>query len=386
MNWNDLKDLDQQFSMQGIKDHPIAIDSGKGAMLYDLEGRSYLDFSSGKEGNTLGHGNSQWAEAIMDQTLKLGISSPLFYQAPCTRLTQELCLRTGMANALLTSSGKAANGWMASLARSYSAAKHSQDRSVILSIRTMAADSEESQTQAAFAEEGFRIVAADMEAIQNEAKGDVCAVMLELFQKDGSMEALPRQFVHSLAIFCAEQDWLLLLDETQTGAGRCGTLFAFQQYGILPDVLSFGEGMSGGLPGGGILASNRCRTVLDERMLARVPGANPICAAASLAVLDQLNENTLAQVKEKGDYLRSGIEALSLPCLQSPRGSGLMIAVPLAEEEEPDAIAARLADCGLLCQAIPGGLLFLPPLLVTVEEMDKALAILKQALGEGISP
>lgn len=393
MNGKHLKALDEQYLMQTSHRFPVDIDHGQGATLYDLEGREYIDFTSGMGASSLGHGNELWAESIMEQTLKLGSAAPMFYTQPSTLLAEQLCRQTGMAKACFLSSATEANAVMLGLARKYSFDRYGSDRSTVLALQhsfSEATNEAQSATGQALDLQDpipdmglFRFVAPDMEEIQNMASQDVCAVMLQLIQPDGNMDPLPRKFVHALAVFCAEQDWLLLIDEVQTGAGRTGTLFAFQQYGILPDAISFAGGISGGLPLGGVLANNRCKDVLGPDTLGFTFGANPICAAAALSVLDILNENTLAQVKEKGDYLRSGIESLGLPPFSQTRGAGLMIGVTVSGNRDHASLASLLADYGLFCLATKEGLLFLPPLLVTKEELDRGLTILKQALGEG---
>jgi acetylornithine/N-succinyldiaminopimelate aminotransferase len=388
MNWKELKALDEQYMMQTCQRFQVEIDRAKGATLYDLDGREYIDFLSGIAGNSLCYGNDPWAEAIMEQTLKLG-SASLFYTQPSTFLAEQLCCQTGMANACFLSSASEANALMMSLARKYSLDRYGPGRGTVLVLKdtspgetySPSADNLAKEPMDSTAPKGtFHYVSTDMAEIQKAASQDVCAVVLELVQTDGSMEPLPRKFVHALAVYCAEQDWLLLIDEVRTGAGRTGTLFTFQQYGILPDVISFGAGISGGLPLGGILANNRCKDVLKPELYGFEFGANPICAAAALAVLHILNEHTLAQVKEKGDYLRSGIESLAIPALRQTHGVGLMIGVSLSEDWDHTTIATQLADYGLLCLATKEGLLFLPPLLVSKEEMDRGLDILKQAL------
>lgn len=394
MNRKDLMALDEQYVMQTCQRFAVDIDHGEGATLYDSEGREYIDFTSGMGTGSLGHGNERLAEAIMDQTLKLCSVSNSCYTQACTELAQELCRQTGMANACFLSSASEANAVMIRLAQKYSFDRHGAGRSTVLTLLPSVSNEPHDiqspeQTFKAQSNHPFgdaqRFVAPDMEEIQKMASQDVCAVMLELIQTDGSMDPLSRKFVHALAVFCAEQDWLLLINEVQTGAGRTGTLFAFQQYGILPDAISFAGGISGGLPLGGVLANNRCKGVLGPDTEGFHFGANPICAAAALAVLELLNENTLAQVKEKGDYLRSGIESLGIPNLSQPYGAGLMVGLKLTGETDYPALSSLLADYGLLCLATRVGLLLLPPLLVTKEELDRGLAILKHVLGEGVN-
>ncbi len=145
------------------------------------------------------------------------------------------------------------------------------------------------------------------------AGGDTCAVMLELIQGEGGVLPLERDYVQAVAELCAQRDWLLLVDEVQIGVGRTGSLFAFQQYEILPDVCSFAKGIAGGLPMSGILAKETCRNVLGSGTHATTFGGNPICAAAGLAVQEILSDEFFAEVCVKGDDLRAGIEALHLP-------------------------------------------------------------------------
>ena len=204
----------------------------------------------------------------------------------------------------------------------------------------------------------------------------------ELVQGEGGVLPMDQEFVHELAVLCAERDWLLLVDEVQTGVGRTGTLFAFQQYGILPDAVSFAKGIAGGLPMGGFLAGEKCRDVLGPGTHAATFGGNPICAAAALAVLDILDEDTLAQVKEKGNYLRTRIEGMGLDCLGATRGLGMMIGVEVTGGHTNKEIAARLIENGLLVLTAGKALRLLPPLVITREEMDNGLEIMEKTLRE----
>lgn len=393
MNWTELHALSQQYIMHTHPRVPVCLDHGEGATLYDLEGRTYIDFAGGVSGNSLGSGNGLWTDAVLEQALKLAQSPNLFYTQPQASLASVLCERCGMQGALFTASGSEGNEAMMKLARTYSHRRYGDGRRTIVtlcnahhgnSLSMMAATKGEAYPQLFSGSEGFRQVAADIDLLRQEGKqGDVCALLLELIQVEGTLVPWPRSFVHALAVLCAEQDWLLLIDEVQTGVGRCGSLFAFQQYGILPDAVSFGGGIAGGLPLGGMLCNNRCREVLAEGTHQSTFGGNPICAAAALAVLDQLNENTLAQIREKGDYLRSGIEALGLPILGEAQGAGLMVGVATSGPQSPRILAELLSTRGLLCLSYPAGLLFMPPLLITKDELDRGLVLLREILGAG---
>lgn len=375
MNLTDLLHLDEAYQMPHGARFPIAPIRGEGSFLYDSEGKAYLDFSSGMGKTCIGHSNNAWSEAILEQALTLGCTVPRLYQETSLRLSEELCMRSSMASACFTSSGEEATRLMMTLARRYSQSRYHTERSRILTLKSKLPPSFDHMTQ----------IAADMASVREAASSNVCAVLFDLLPLDGEMNPLPSHFVHELAVFCAEHDWLLLVDECQTAGGRCGSLFSFMQYGFTPDLLSFSESISGGLPLGGVLSGNRCRLLLEDGTLDGFSlDANPICAAASLAVLHLLNEDLLAEAKEKGAYLRQGIEALALPSSPTLCGTGLMVGLSFSEGLTPRALSLRLAEQGLLSMETERGLLLLPPLTVTTSELDRSLQILQQALGEGV--
>ena len=209
---------------------------------------------------------------------------------------------------------------------------------------------------------------------------DCSHVMMELVQGEGGVLPLDRDYVKAVARLCAEKDWLLLVDEVQTGVGRTGSLFAFQQYGILPDVASFAKGIAGGLPMSGILANEKCRDVLGPGTHATTFGANPVCAAAGLVVQETLTDAFLEDVRAKGTYLRNQIEALDLPCFGATRGMGLMIGIQVKDGWTNKEIASKLIENGLLVLTAGPGMRLLPPLVISQEEMDQGLEILKKTL------
>ena len=163
--------------------------------------------------------------------------------------------------------------------------------------------------------------------------------------------------------------------------GRTGTLFAYQQFGVQPDIVSFAKGIAGGLPFGGFLVGEKCRNVLGPGTHATTFGGNPVCAAAGCAVLDILDQGVLDQVKEKGAYLRQSIEDMNLPCLGKTRGLGLMIGIEVKGEHTNKELCAMLVRSGLLALTAGPGLRLLPPLTITKQEMDKGLSIMKETLG-----
>lgn len=390
MTFEELRELDSQYVVQSYGRNPIAIDHGQGATLYGVDGREYIDFASGIGVLSVGTAHPKWQAAVGEQAGKLGHISNLYYSEPYIRLAEKLCTRSGMAAAFFGNSGAEGNEGVIKLARKYSYDKYGQGRGTVITlnrsfhgrtITTLAATGQDVFHRYFFPfTEGFRRADPNLDSVKQAAGDDVCAVLVELVQGEGGVLPLDPAFVRELAQLCAQRDWLLLADEVQTGVGRTGTLFCFQQYGVRPDAVSFAKGIAGGLPMGGFLVNEKCRKVFGPGDHASTFGGNPVSAAAACAVLDILDDGALAQVKEKGAYLRDAIEAMGLPCLGKTRGMGLMIGVEVKEGFSNKELCARLNQAGLLSLTAGPGLRFLPPLTITRDEMDKGLAIMKAAL------
>ena len=391
MNFTQIKELDQRYVLQTYSRNPVAIDHGRGATLWDTEGKEYIDFTSGIGVCSLGYGNEAWARAIYDQAMKLGHISNLFYTEPYARLASKLVPAAGMAAVFFGNSGAEANEGMIKTARKYSFDKYGPGRSTIITlnnsfhgrtITTLKATGQDHFHEFFFPfTEGFRYAAAnDMASLQAAAGDDVCAVMMELIQGEGGVNPLDADYVQTVAKLCADKDWLLLIDEVQTGVGRTGTLFAYQQFGVQPDVVSFAKGIAGGLPFGGFLTNEKCRAVLGPGDHGSTFGGNPMAAAAGCVVLDTMTPEFLEQVKAKGQYLRDGIAALNSPCVSGVRGMGLMIGVGVQGMTHRE-LKDKLMAAGLLTlTAGKDTLRLLPPLVISREEMDKGLAIMAQVM------
>ena len=391
MTSEQVKELTNQYILNTYGRFPVAIDHGEGAKLYDFEGKEYIDFTSGIGVTCLGCGSSAWADAVGAQAKKLGHVSNLFYTEPAARLAEILCKRTGMSGVFFANGGGEANEGMIKLARKYSFDKYGTGRATIITlhnsfhgrtITTLTATGQDVFHNYFFPfTEGFRYADAnDLASLEAAAGDDVCAVMLELVQGEGGVLPLEQSYVDAVKKLCEERDWLLLVDEVQTGVGRTGKLFAFQNYGILPDVASFAKGIAGGLPMSGIMANEKCRSVLGPGSHATTFGANPVCAAAGLLVQETLTDAFLEEVQAKGAYLRSAIEALDLPCFGKTRGMGLMIGIAVSDGYNKGEIAAKLIENGLLVLTAGPGMRLLPPLTITKAEMDQGLAIMEKTL------
>jgi acetylornithine/N-succinyldiaminopimelate aminotransferase len=393
MTTHDIKQLDANHVMQTYGRFDLAVDHGVGATLYSPEGTSYIDFTSGIGVNSIGYGTRAWADAIYSQALKLGHISNLYYTEPYAALAAELTRRSGMKNVFFANAGGEANEGLIKLARKYSHDKYGYGRSTILTlvqsfhgrtVTTLAATGQEQFHKHFFPfTEGFRhIPANDIAALENAITSDVCAVMVELIQGEGGVLPLQPEYVKAVRRLCDTRDVLFLADEVQTGIGRTGKLFAYQVYGVQPDAATFAKGVAGGLPMGGVLASEKCANVLQAGDHATTFGGNPIAAAAAVEVLRQLSDETLQRVAVKGEHIKDTIRSWGLPCVAEIRGLGLMIGVSMLGVSPKD-VANRCIDKGLLIlTAGADALRFLPPLTISDAELETGLNILKSVLEE----
>ena len=393
MTSDKIKALDAESVMQSYGRFDAVIERGENATLYSPEGKEYIDFTSGIGVSSIGYGNKKLADAIYAQALKLQHISNLFYSEPYANLAQVLTARAGMKNVFFSNAGGEANEGMIKLARKYSFDKYGKGRSTIISllqsfhgrtITTLAATGQKSFHNYFFPfTEGFKhIPANDTAALESELTDDVCAVLIELIQGEGGVLPLDADYVNAISTLCASRDILLLVDEVQTGVGRTGTLFAYQQYGITPDVVSFAKGIAGGLPMGGIMANEKCSGVITPGTHATTFGGNPVVAAGALEVLRQLDDAALSEVIKKGKYITDAITAWGMSAIGEIRGKGLMIGVSM-NGVVPKEIAQTCVENGLLIlTAGTDALRMLPPLTITYEEIDKGLAILKRVLEE----
>lgn len=392
MTFEELKALDHQYTMQTYGRFDVALDHGKGATLYGLEGEVYTDFASGIGVASLGYGHPAWVKAVSEQAQKLQHASNLFYTEPYAKVAEKLCKRTGMAAVFFANGGGEANEGIIKLARKYSFDKYGMGRSTIITlhnsfhgrtITTLQATGQDVFHQYFFPfTEGFRYADAnDLDSVKAQADDTTCAVMLELIQGEGGVLPLDKDFIQALAAWCQENDYLLLVDEVQTGVGRTGSLFCFQQYDIQPDAVTFAKGIAGGLPMAGVMCSEKCRNVLGPGTHATTFGGNPIAAAGANVVLDELDDAMLAEVNQKGEYLKSAIAAFDSPYVDTVRGMGLMIGIVLKEGVDRSALVKALYDHSLLVlTAGPKTIRLLPPLVISQEEMDTGLAALKDVL------
>lgn len=391
MTYQELKAEENQYVMNTYGRFPIALDHGEGATVWDVEGKKYIDLASGIGVNCMGYNNQKIIDAITAQAHKLMHVSNLFTTEPMVQVAKKLVEKTHLnGKVFFANSGAEANEGAIKLARKYSYDKYGEGRYKIVTlinsfhgrtVTTLKATGQDRFHNYFFPfTEGFDYaVANDFDSVRKKVDDMTCAVMMELVQGEGGVLPLDPDFVKQVEALCREKDLLLIIDEVQTGIGRTGSLFCFQQYDIRPDVVTMAKGLGGGMPIGAVLAAENCSKVLTPGTHATTFGGTPIVCAAANAVLDTVGEGQfLTQVREKGEYLKNGILALGSPNIHGVRGMGLMLGI-IVDEGKHAAFANKLIEKGVL--AITAGknaVRLLPPLTISKEEMDEALHIMKE--------
>ena len=295
-----------------------------------------------------------------------------------------------MGKIFFANSGAEANEGMIKLARKYSFDKYGEGRNKIITLKqsfhgrtvtTLKATGQDKFHQYFFPfTEGFDYAAAnDIEDMKRKIDGTTCAVMMEMIQGEGGVLPLDKEFVQATAEFCKEKDILLLIDEVQTGIGRTGSLFCYEQYGVQPNIISMAKGLGGGVPIGAVMADKKCQDVLGAGTHGTTFGGNPLCCAAANTVLDIVNKpEFLKSVQEKGEYLKKEILAIGSPKVKTVRGMGLMLGI-VVDKDERAAMVSQLMEKGVLVlTAGTEAIRLLPPLVITKEEMDEAIAAMRE--------
>ena len=383
------KELDNQYVAHAYGRFDVALTKGQGSTLYDENGKKYIDFGSGIGVTAFGINDPVWTKAVEEQLHRVQHTSNLYYTAPCAKLAQLLCEKSGMKKVFFGNSGAEANEGAIKFARKYSFDKYGAGRSTIITlvnsfhgrtITTLAATGQDSfHTVFDPFTPGFKYCPAnDIEALQAAATDDVCAVLFECIQGEGGVNNLSPTFVNAIAKLAKEKDILIAVDEVQTGNGRTGTYFAYQQYGITPDIVTTAKGLGGGLPIGAVLFGEKLQNTMTPGSHGSTFGGNPVVCAGANVVVDRLDQSFLAQVSERAVQLRTGLA--KLPHVKNISGIGLMVGIEFFDVQAADVLAA-CREKGLLVLTAKTRLRLLPPLTVSEHEVDMALEVLAEVLG-----
>lgn len=368
---------------------PVALVSGKGMVATDAEGKQYLDFTSGIGVNALGFCHPAWVAAVSAQAATLQHTSNLYYTEPCGALAEEICRRTGLDAVFFGNSGAEANEGAIKAARKYSVDTYGPNRNKVLTLvnsfhgRTLATLTATGQDVfhhdfGPFPERFGYVPAGHFAALEAAADSETCALMLELVQGEGGVVALDKDYVAKVAAFCKEHDILLVVDEVQTGVGRTGTFLACEQFDLHPDIVTLAKGLGGGLPIGAVVMNRKVADHMGPGSHGSTFGGNPVACAGALAVMQELTDDLMAKDRALAETLRAGLK--TLPRVTEVSGLGLMVGIALEEGISAAAVRTACEQAGLLVLTAKTRIRLLPPLILTQEDVDKALAILRTVL------
>ena len=367
---------------------PLQLVKGKGALAWDENGKEYIDLGSGIAVNSFGYADDEWIAAVTAQLNAIPHTSNLYYTGPCACLAEALCLRTGMKKVFFGNSGAEANECAIKVARKWGLDTHGEGHSTIITLKnsfhgrtitTLTATGQDVfHTNFGPFPGGFVYAEANNLAdVRRLAEENACcAVMLEVVQGEGGVVALDDDFLHGVQDLCREKDMLFVIDEVQTGNGRSGELYAYMTYGLQPDVVSTAKGLGGGLPIGACMLGERVENTLTAGTHGSTFGGNPVACAGALSILERIDEDLLQGVREKSAYIvneLSGAEGV-----KSVTGLGLMLGVE-TEKNAKDVVAACM-EKGVLVLTAKSKLRLLPPLNIGMDQLEKAISILKEAL------
>ena len=386
----DIKQIDKQYVANTYARFDLLLTRGNGSLVYDEAGKEYIDLGTGIAVNAFGVNDTAWKEAVIEQLDKIQHTSNLYYSEPCALLAKALCEKTGLKKVFFSNSGAEANECAIKAARKYGEMKKGKEYNVIVTLknsfhgRTITTLSATGQD--VFHEhftpmtDGFVHAAAndfdEMQALVKTHK--CCAIMIELVQGEGGVMALDKAYVKKLETLARENDLLLVVDEVQTGNGRTGSLYAYMQYGITPDVVTTAKGLGGGLPIGATMLGARVQDLFTPGLNGSTFGGNPVCAAGALSILERMDGELLEEVKEKSAYI---FGELSLAKgVKSVSGLGLMIGVEC--ERDAGEVIAACKERGVLVIKAKHKVRLLPALNIPFEQLKKAIKILKEECGK----
>lgn len=381
------KELDNEYVAHSYGRFDVVLNEGKGSTLYDENGKKFIDFGSGIGVTAFGIADDEWKAAVEAQLNKLQHVSNLYYTEPCARLAKLLCEKSGMKKVFFANSGAEANEGAIKFARKYSFDKYGEGRSTIITLKnsfhgrtitTLSATGQDSfHTTFAPFTEGFKYCTAnDIDELNAMADDDVCAIMFECVQGEGGVNNLDYDFVKAIEKLAKEKDILMVVDEVQTGNGRTGKYFAYQNFDITPDIVSTAKGMAGGLPMGAVLFGEKTKDTVTAGTHGSTFGGNPICAAGACSIVERINDTFLDEVCKKSEYIKEYVS--NIKGVKSISGMGLMLGIET--EKDSKKIANECLENGLLVLTAKTKIRLLPALNISKEELDEGLKIMKEVI------
>lgn len=381
------KNTDKKYVANTYARFDLEITRGAGSLVYDDSGKEYIDLSTGIAVNTFGHCDKEWISAVNAQLGKFQHTSNLYYSEPCATLAEKLCTRTGAKKVFFSNSGAEANECAIKVARKWALDNKGEGYHSIITLKnsfhgrtitTLAATGQDvfHTTFNPFTEGFLYAEANNCEEITKIAAENKCAaIMIELVQGEGGVMPLTKEFVDTVVELTKKENLLLIVDEVQTGNGRCGELYAFQCYGLAPDVVSTAKGLGGGLPLGATMMFEKTENTLTPGTHGSTFGGNPICAAAAISVIDRIDGKLLDGVKKKSEYIIK--ELTGAPGIKSVSGLGLMLGIET--EKDASEVIKICMENGVLPIKAKNKVRLLPALNIPDDLLKKAIDVLKAA-------
>ena len=385
-----IKQIDKEYIAPTYARFDLQLVGGKGSLVWDENGKEYIDLGTGIAVNAFGVADEAWQQAITAQLGKIQHTSNLYYSEPCALLAQTLCQRTGLKKVFFSNSGAEANECAIKAARKYGELTKGKEYYTIITLKnsfhgrtitTLSATGQDvfHQHFTPMTDGFVHATANDIADMQTLIKTHkCCGVFLELVQGEGGVMPLDKSYVQAVAKLATENGLLLMIDEVQTGNGRTGSLYAFQSYGITPDVVTTAKGLGGGLPIGATLLGERAETLFSAGLNGSTFGGNPVCAAGALSVLSRIDEPLLSAVQEKSKYIFDSLTGAT--GVKSVSGLGLMIGIEC--EKDAGAVINACMARGVLVIKAKNKVRLLPALNIPWEQLKTAINILKEELAK----
>ena len=382
-----VKEKDSKYIANTYARFPIVIESGKGSVLTDENGKEYIDLATGIAVNTFGAADSEWVNAVTKQLNKIQHTSNLYYTAPDADLAEVLCKRTGFKKVFFSNSGAEANECAIKAARKYAKENKGADYYTVVTLKN-SFHGRTVTTLAATGQDVFHkdflpltggfcyVEANNTEDLENAVKTHkIAAIMLECVQGEGGVMPLCKEFVKAAADIAKKEDILLIIDEVQTGNGRTGKLYSYMNYGIMPDIITTAKGLGGGLPIGATMLGEKVQNIFTPGTHGSTFGGNPAACAGALSIINRIDEELLNGVNKKSEYIFSALKGAN--GIKSVSGMGLMIGIE-TEKDAGDIINECIKN-GVFVIKAKSKVRLLPALNIPDNLLKKAIEILKKA-------
>lgn len=383
-----LKDKDSKYIAGTYARFPVEIVNGQGSLLYDNDGKEYIDMGSGIGVTSFGISDENWKNAIIEQINKVQHTSNLYFTEPCAELAEKLCEKTGMKKVFFSNSGAEANECAIKAARKYAADTKGNDYNTIITLKnsfhgrtitTLAATGQDHYHELFQPlTPGFvSVESGNFEELKEAAeKYKVAAVMMECIQGEGGVIPIDAEYASKVNKYCKDNDIAIIIDEVQTGNGRTGKLYAYMNYDIQPDIVSTAKGLAGGLPLGATMLNEKLMNVFKPGDHGSTFGGNPVCCAAAISIIDRIDDALLDDVIKKSEYIYN--ELNNAEGVESISGLGLMIGIKTVKPAGD--IVKSLINKGVLCLTAKDKVRLLPALNIDMDVLKKAILLIKEEI------